>query len=101
MIMAFTEFDPAMEEVINKSFEEGRCDRYTKIHMMIGKLCWLNREHKRIEMTVAHIPSHIFMSNQSQNDFRNTLDKLEDEIEMLGDDISKELFKLGKENKMK
>lgn len=94
--MAFTEFDPAMEEVINKSFEEGRCDRYTKIHMMIGKLCWLNREHKRIEMTASHIPDHIFMTHQP--DFRNTLAKLENDIEMLSDDISKELFKLGKEN---
>ena len=97
--MAFTEFDPVMEEVINKSFEEGRCDRYTKIHMMIGKLCWLNREHKRIEMTASYISDHIFMTHQP--DFRSTLDKLEDEIEMLGDDISRELFKLGKENKMK
>ena len=97
--MAFTEFDPGMEEVINKSFEEGGCDRYTKIHMMIGKLCWLNREYKRIEMTAANIPDHIFMTHQP--DFRSTLDKLEDEIEMLGDDISRELFKLGKENKMK
>lgn len=94
--MAFTEFDPGMEEVINKSFEAGTCDRYTKIHMMIRKLCWLNREHKGIEMTAANIPSHIFMS--SQNDFRNTLDKLENDIEMMYSNISKELFKLGKEN---
>ena len=96
--MAFTEFDPAMEEVINKSFEEGRCDRYTKINMMIGKLCWLNREHTRIQELVSHIPDHIVMRDQYQNDFRNTLAKLENDIEMLSDDISKELFKLGKEN---
>lgn len=95
--MAFTEFDPAMEEVINKSFEEGRCDRYTKINMMIGKLCWLNREHKRIEMTVSHIPDHTFFM-RNQDNFRSTLNKLENEIEMLSDDISRELFKLGKEN---
>lgn len=94
--MSFTEFDPGMEEVINKSFEDGRCSRYTKIHMMIGKLCWLNREYTRIEMTAANIPSHIFMA--SQNNFQNTLDKLEDDIKMLSSDISKELFKLGKEN---
>ncbi len=96
--MAFTEFDLGMEEVINKSFEDGTCDRYTKIHMMIRKLCWLNREHKRIEMTAANIPCHIFMSSQSQNDFRNTLDKLENDIDMMYSNISKELFKLGKEN---
>ena len=96
--MAFTEFDPGMEEVINKSFEDGTCDRYTKIHMMLRKLCWLNREHKRIEMTAENIPSNIFMTNQSQNDFRNILDKLENDIEMMYSNISKELFKLGKEN---
>lgn len=94
--MAFTEFDPAMEEVINKSFEEGRCDRYTKIHMMIGKLCWLNRKHKGIEESASHIPCHMFMKHQPN--FQSALDKLENDIEMLSDDISKELFKLGKEN---
>ena len=42
-------FDSAMEKIINRQFEEGTCDRQTKINMMIGKLCEMYRIYGKLE----------------------------------------------------
>lgn len=72
-------FDTAIEEIITRQFEADECDRQTKINMMIGKLCDMYRTYGQLEATNA-VPCY--------------REKLEDEIEMLRDDISKELYML-------
>ena len=76
-------FEPAMESVILKSYEEGRCDIQTKINMMIGKLCDLYYRLGQDEISAIEFGKDI-----------SEKDKLEEQIEQLEDDISKELFKL-------
>jgi hypothetical protein len=77
------DFDPAIEAIINQQFEKGLCDRQTKINMMIGKLCDLHRQYGKEEANSIE---------WSENNV--VLEKLENEIEKLGDEISKELYKL-------
>ena len=76
-------FDPAMEVIINQQFEKGLCDRQTKINMMIGKLCDLYRQYGREEI-----------NSMEWGEDNAVFEKLENEIEKLGDDISKELYKI-------
>lgn len=83
-------FNPAIEEIINNQFEEGKCDRQTKINMMIGKLCEMYRIYGKLEELDAQY------KNNPEANARTILlmENTENKIEMLGDDISKELYKM-------
>lgn len=77
------DFDPVIETIINQQFEKGLCDRQTKINMMIGKLCDLYRQYGREEI-----------NSMEWGEDHAAFEKLENEIEKLRDDISKELYKI-------
>lgn len=83
-------FNPAIEEIINNQLEEGKCDRQTKINMMIGKLCEMYRIYGKLEDLDAQC------KNNPEANARTILlmENTENKIEMLGDDISKELYKM-------
>ena len=83
-------FDPAMEDIITKQYENGECSIQTFVNMMIGKYGYLQRLH-----ALKEIEDQIFGHRISDHQkCIEALQYLEKQIEDLEDDISYFLHKI-------
>ena len=91
----YTEFDPAMETIIEDQYKRGDVDLPEYILMLIGKLTYLERQHAKLEIeesVLGHREEDIKRISAKK-------EKLENDIEDLDEDISYLIYKIQREAK--
>jgi hypothetical protein len=88
------EFDPVMEAIIEDQYKRGDTDLPAYVLMLIGKLTYLERLHAKLEIELEE-------RNTFPEDYPDDLklvsakkEKLENDIEDLGDDIAYLIYKI-------